>query len=104
GVSPLLRVQLHNELFADILRDIFSSRIVKEFSAQVASIDLQPRERATVRPDGLHDRLQIAAAGPNCDDIARPQLGRRDVDDPVVNHDVSMVDELTGLTTSACES
>src|SRR5690606_33521653 len=97
GRAGLLRVQLDDELLADVLRDVLALREVEELADEAVAVDLQVGERTAVPGHGVLDGFEVLALGPDLDDVARGELVARDVRDAVVDHHVAVVDQLAGL-------
>ncbi|GMQ82449.1 MAG: hypothetical protein BMS9Abin05_1902 [Rhodothermia bacterium] len=95
--NRLLRIQLDDELFADILWNVFAVRVVEELPPKPVSIDFKPRGAPSRAFYCILDNKKMSATRTNRDDISGAYLCRRNIDNLVVHHDVSVVHELPCL-------
>ncbi len=99
-LEGLLRVELNDELFSDVFRDVLALREVEELANKLIPVHFQMRKRTTITVGCILNDEQILASRADFNEIARPKLVARNTRYPVVHHDVAVVDKLPRL--AAC--
>src|SRR5687768_15840934 len=102
----LLRVELDDELFLDREPDVFALRKIRDRTAELIRLELEPLGNAASggRLDGLADLIVLAALFPHLNHVALADLIGGDVDLLAVDLDVAVADELPRLGAGGCEA
>src|SRR5436309_12001965 len=94
----LFGVQLDDELLLHRHCDLVSLGQPKDLCGQRVVVRLEPRRNRGDQLRGVaYDGLSLAASFPYRDDVTGPCLVGRDVEPPPVDHEVTVLDELTCL-------
>ncbi len=97
SVELLFRIQLDNELFANIFWNVFAIWVVKEFPLKLVSIDFKPWSAPSRPFYRILDDKEMSTTWSNRDNVSGANLCRRNGDDVVVHHNMSVVHKLPGL-------
>src|SRR5258708_10103471 len=99
SASPLLRIQLDDQILVDVREDILTSRYRLEYAAHFLVVDLDPFRQTRLGRRGQRtlDAQLLAGALPHLHDIACPALVGGDRNDATVDLDGLVAYELARL-------
>src|ERR1700716_4117046 len=105
-MSSLARIKLDDELLLDGLIHVIASRLRGDFRGHVVFVQAQPGNDGPLLAgvEGILDAVDLLALLLDRDHVADAHGIRRDVDEPAVDGDEPVRNELPGVTPPSAEA
>ncbi len=100
----LLRVELNDELLADVFRYVRALGEVEKLACKLVSVHFEVREGAAAAVGSILNDDQVFTARAHFHNVARAELVARDGGHAVVHHDVAVIYKLPSLPARACKA